>query len=328
MIFADKLVRLRRKNGWSQEDLADKMEVSRQAVSKWESAQSVPDLDKILRLSDLFGVTTDYLLRDELEDEEFTDGPDASPVRRVTLAQANDFLAWRKSAARRIATGVFLCVTAVIPLLLLAAATRVPACHVSENVAAGVGLVSLLALVAGAVATFILCGARNAPYEFLDKEPFETEYGITGMVRERQKAYKGAYTRLNVLGACICVLSPIPLLLGAFTEREVLTVILLAVTLALAGVGAVCFILAGVPWASMEKLLQEGDFTPARRRQSRAREAVATAYWLGAVAVYLGWSFLTGAWETTWVVWPVAGVLYAVVMCLCNLFLGREKPKG
>ena len=59
MILADKIIRLRKKNGWSQEELAGKMNVSRQAVSKWEGAQAIPDLEKILRLGELFGVTTD-----------------------------------------------------------------------------------------------------------------------------------------------------------------------------------------------------------------------------------------------------------------------------
>ena len=63
MIFADKLIRLRKKAGWSQEELAVRLDVSRQSVSKWESAQSIPDLEKIVRLSKLFGVTTDYLIR-------------------------------------------------------------------------------------------------------------------------------------------------------------------------------------------------------------------------------------------------------------------------
>ncbi len=71
MILADKIIRFRKKNGWSQEELAEKMNVSRQAVSKWEAAQTTPDLEKILQLSNLFGVTTDYLLKDELEDEEY-----------------------------------------------------------------------------------------------------------------------------------------------------------------------------------------------------------------------------------------------------------------
>ena len=78
MMFADKLIRLRKKAGWSQEELAARLHVSRQAVSKWEGAQSVPDLEKIVRLSELFGVSTDYLLKDEVGAEAFLAGEDGS----------------------------------------------------------------------------------------------------------------------------------------------------------------------------------------------------------------------------------------------------------
>ena len=72
MIFADKLIDLRKKNGWSQEELAEKLNVSRQAVSKWEGAQSIPDMSRMIQLSELFGVSTDYLLKDNLEQTELT----------------------------------------------------------------------------------------------------------------------------------------------------------------------------------------------------------------------------------------------------------------
>lgn len=67
MILADKIADLRKKNGWSQEELANQLGVSRQAVSKWESASSIPDLDKIVKMSLIFGVSTDYLLKDSIE---------------------------------------------------------------------------------------------------------------------------------------------------------------------------------------------------------------------------------------------------------------------
>ena len=67
MILADKIIDLRKKNGWSQEDLAEKLNVSRQSVSKWESAQSVPDMGRVVQMSELFGVSTDYLLKDAQE---------------------------------------------------------------------------------------------------------------------------------------------------------------------------------------------------------------------------------------------------------------------
>ena len=94
MILADKIINLRKKNGMSQEDLAGKLNVSRQSVSKWESAQSIPDLDKIIQMSSIFGVSTDFLLKDEIELEDTSALVDTEPdsvTRRVSMEQANDF---------------------------------------------------------------------------------------------------------------------------------------------------------------------------------------------------------------------------------------------
>ena len=63
MNIADRIQYLRKQNGYSQEELADKVGVSRQAVSKWESEQSIPDLEKVIIMSELFEVTTDYILK-------------------------------------------------------------------------------------------------------------------------------------------------------------------------------------------------------------------------------------------------------------------------
>ena len=88
MIFADKLIALRKKAGYSQEELAQQLNVTRQSVSKWEGAQSVPDIEKILQISKLFGVTTDYLLKDEMGEPEYAES-EPTALRRVTLEQAN-----------------------------------------------------------------------------------------------------------------------------------------------------------------------------------------------------------------------------------------------
>mgnify|MGYP000834729067 FL=1 len=58
MILADKIITLRKKAGWSQEELASQLGVTRQSVSKWEGAQSVPDLDKVVQMSRLFGAVS------------------------------------------------------------------------------------------------------------------------------------------------------------------------------------------------------------------------------------------------------------------------------
>lgn len=324
MILADKIIRLRKKNGWSQEELAEKMQVSRQAVSKWEGAQTIPDLGKILMLGNLFGVTTDYLLKDEMEDEEFTE-ENCTSVRKISIAQANDFLEWRKLASIRIAVGTFLCVIAAIPLLILGAATEVSAWHISENTAAVVGLSAALIIVSIAVAMFIFCGFKNAPFDFIDKEPFEIEYGVAGMVKEKQKAYRRIYIGCNVIGVCICILAPIPLFIGTFVKEDFFTVLMFTVTLFLAGIGAVIFIISGVRWASMQKLLKEGDFTVREKRRNQIIEEISAVYWLITTAVYFGWSFGINDWGETWIVWPIASVLFAAVLCLCNLFFDQKK---
>lgn len=326
MILADKIIRLRKKNGWSQEELAEKVQVSRQAISKWEGAQTVPDLEKILMLSKLFGVTTDYLLKDEIEDEEFSDEAEHTSLKRITLEQANEFLEWRKLASIKIAVATFMCIFAAIPLLLLGAAAEEPTLHVSEDLATGIGLIMLAIIISGAVAIFAACGFQNAPFEFIDKEPFETEYGVIGMVKERQKAYKRAYSRSNIIGTCICIISPVPLFIGSllFAEREFLMAVMLTVTMLIVGIGVVFFIISGVQWASMQKLLKEGEFAPEEIKKSHIKEAVGRPYWLITTAIYLGWSFLTNDWGDTWVVWPIAGILFAVVMSLCNLMIDRK----
>ena len=63
MNLAGRIQYLRKQKGYSQEELADKVGVSRQAVSKWESKQSTPDLDKIVAMSEIFEVSTDYILK-------------------------------------------------------------------------------------------------------------------------------------------------------------------------------------------------------------------------------------------------------------------------
>lgn len=66
MILADKIMNLRKKAGWSQEELAEQLNVTRQSVSKWEGARAVPDMEKVVQMSRIFVVSTDYLLKDEM----------------------------------------------------------------------------------------------------------------------------------------------------------------------------------------------------------------------------------------------------------------------
>lgn len=327
MIFADKLIQLRKKSGWSQEELAEQMNVTRQSVSKWEGAQSIPDLEKMIRLSELFGVSTDYLLKDSIEEMEgISHVEDPSSRRCVSMEEANAFLAVKAATAGPIAFATFLCILSPICLIVLGAFSEIPRYGLGENVAAGIGLIVLIAFVASAVAIFITSGTKTVPYEHLEKEIFETAYGVSGMVKERKEQYRGAYTRNNVIGTCLCIASVIPLFVGLIIDEEndLFLCMMLAIMLIIVGIGVQFFIRSGIIWASYEKLLQEGDYTKVKKERQPVMAAITTAYWLIVTAIYLSYSFITGNWKMSWIVWAVAGVLYPAVMGILNA-LNRRK---
>lgn len=320
MLLADKIVTLRKRAGWSQEELAAQLGVSRQSVSKWEGAQSVPDMQKVVQMSRLFGVTTDYLLKEELGEPEPAPAESDAPLRCVTMEQAADYLSLRRAAAPKLAAATLLCVLSPVALLLLAALSDRPGAALSENAAAGIGLCVLLVLVAAAVAVFITCAAQVKAYAFLETEPFETAYGVTGMVRERRAAAAPEHTRGKVAGTVLCILSAVPLFIAVcLNGPDLLYVAAVCLLLVLAGVGSALFVYGGVYQAAMDRLLEEGDYVRPRKRQNGVVGAVSAIYWLTATAAYLLWTF--GPWwdaqpQDTWILWAVAGVLYGAVMAL------------
>lgn len=320
MLLADKIVTLRKRAGWSQEELAAQLGVSRQSVSKWEGAQSVPDMQKVVQMSRLFGVTTDYLLKEELGEPEPAQSEPDAPLRCVTMEQAADYLALRQAAAPKLAAATLLCVLSPVALLLLAALSDRPGTAISENAAAGIGLCVLLVLVAVAVAVFITCAAQVKAYAFLETEPFETAYGVTGMVRERRAAAAPEHTRGKVAGTVLCILSAVPLFIAVCLDGpDLLYVGAVCLLLVLAGIGSAVFVSGGVYWAAMDRLLEEGDYVRPRKRQNGVVGAISSIYWLTVTAAYLLWTF--GPWwdaqpQDTWILWAVAGVLYGAVMAL------------
>ncbi len=322
MILADKIVSLRKKAGWSQEDLAEKLGVTRQSVSKWEGAQSVPDMDKVVQMSRLFGVTTDYLLKDEIEEQAAT-LVEESPLRRVTMKQASAYLALRKAAAPKIAIATALCITSPVTLILLAGMSEVQRFHISENAAAGIGLCVLLALVALAVSIFLRTGAEAKEYRFLEEEPFETEYGVEGMVRQRQREYKDTHTRLVTVGVVLCVLAAVPLFAAmCISGSDLLYIAAVCALLVLVAIGCLALVTAGVYQGAMEQLLEEGDYTRPQKKHHKLMGTVTMIYWLTATAVFLLYTYGphgNGQPRYSWIIWAVAGVLYAAVMGIVRI---------
>ena len=325
MILADKIMTLRKKAGWSQEELASQLNVSRQSVSKWEGAQSIPDMDKVVQMSRLFGVTTDFLLKDELEMEETVQSVslDDPPLRRVTMEEASAYLALRRAAAPKMALATFLCVISPVALLMLAAMSEISRFGISENAAAGIGLCVLLVLVAIGVVLFLTCAAKVRDFAFLEEEPFETEYGVSGMVKERRQGFAAAYSRLNIIGTVLCILSAVPLFIVMCMETaDIVYVAAVCLLLIIAGIGCIAFVYGGTINSAMERLLEEGDYTRQQKSRRSVKGAISTIYWLLVTAIFMWYTFGpsgNGQAKYSWFIWAIAGVLYAAVMLVVNL---------
>ena len=319
MILADKIIEERKKNGWSQEELASKLGVSRQAVSKWESAGSIPDLQRILQMSELFGVTTDYLLKDEIEEEPLNEYTETNTIK-VSMEEANQYLDMKSKGSRIVANATSLCILSPVPLIVLGTMTE-------DHILIGFSLVLLLVLVAIAVYLFVNYGLRESHMQHLEKEIFETEYGVSGMVRERREQYEPTFTRNIAIGVVLCILSVIPTIMAGVIEVEdYMSGISVGLLLIIVSIGVNILIRAGMIKSSYDTLLQEGEYTIEEKHLKKKTDAFSGAYWCLMVAIYLGWSFWTNNWKFTWIIWPVAGVLYAAVLGVVKMTIeGREK---
>ncbi|MCR5641684.1 MAG: helix-turn-helix domain-containing protein [Lachnospiraceae bacterium] len=337
MILADKIIELRKKNGWSQEDLAEQLHVSRQSVSKWEGAQSIPDMNKIIAMSNLFGVSTDVLLKDELSLEDGTsqevvasveqrDGEGELPIKAISMEDANTYLKENTEFARPIACGVSLCILSPVLLIILGGFSEYGVIPLSEMQAAGIGLVVLFLLIMGAVALFVIHGMKHSRWDYLEKSFLDTAYGVDGMVRERREKYRSRFMTELVSGIAICIGSLIPMgvILVIFGDKgrsaEVAMVACVGCMLVLLALGVHLIIHASIVWSGFQQLLEEGDYT----RENKAFNATPwmTGYWIFVTAVYLGVSFLTERWDLTWIIWLVA---VAVCTILAGVFGKKNK---
>ena len=315
MILADKIIENRKKNGWSQEELAYKLDVSRQSVSKWESAQAIPDMKKILQMAELFGVTTDYLLKDDIEEEVIpvtnsTNYEQEEKIVRVSMEEANNFLEYNEKAASPISLGVMLCIISAVPLLLLLAFAQGYKSTISEHSVTMIGIIVLLIMIACAVTIFIFVSAKGNSFKYLEEKDIDTDYGVSGMAKEARTKYEGTFTRSIVIGVVLCIISAIPLfvlMINNYTTTNSLALYGISALLMMVGIGVKILVKASMINNGYNKLLEEGDYTRLNKRASRWDGI----YWSIATAIYLAWSFISGRWQSTWIVWPIAGVVFA-----------------
>ena len=327
MILADKIINERKRCGWSQEELAEKLSVSRQSVSKWEGAQAVPDLQKILKMAEIFNVTTDYLLKDELGSEP-VDGPVYTEdkeynVRKVSMEEANAYIDTVKENSPKVALGVLLCVVSPIVLIVLAGLAEIGL--IPENAGVAIGLGVLFGCIVLAVFEFVVYGSKIDKFEYLEKEDFETEYGVDGMVKEKRSKTEEVFNKLILAAVLLCVACPIHLVITAVLGASSMVIIsMVALLLAIVAVAVYIFVAVGCVSDSYKILLKEKEFSKENKKGDKIVGAVAGTYWLVVTAIFLYLGFVSNQWNRNWIIWPIAGLIFASIMTILHAVVRKE----
>ena len=317
MILADKIINERKKNGWSQEELAEMLSVSRQSVSKWESAQAVPDLNRIIKMAEIFGVSTDYLLKDEIEAPVESDNVSDEDIniRKVSLEDASRYISIVKKNNPIASIATMLFVLCPVVLIELAGLASYYSGIITENIAALIGLIILFVCIAIGVIGWLMVEGKEKEFNFLDKEEYETLYGVDGMVKEKKADFDKKKMPLLFTAIVLFILCPVGVITAGLLEvSEFIIVSMVALLLMMVAAGVGIMIYIARTSSIYKNLLKEDKLSKEQQRRKNAIGKLGGAYWCLVVAAYLVMGIGFNRWEFAGIVFPIAGVLYAAIL--------------
>jgi len=336
-MLSEKIINLRKSRGWSQEELAERLDVSRQSVSKWESGVSNPELDKIVAMSTLFGVSTDYLLKDASHPEPETAEPFADtdgeevaqiieeeplPKREVNSVEAEEYLTAVKKAGPRIALGVLLCILSPVFFFFFEALFEAGA-YITEGIVAAGGFLMLFVFVCVAIAIFIPTGMSLSKYEYLEKNVLVLPEALDKTLRQDYEMNNKKELLHITTGILLCIFGALQLILVGclFPNNEMLLIVSLCFLFLFAAIGVYIIVRTCFLRGAYQRLLQLEDYTERHKKNTARFEIIGDVYWMIVLAIYLGTSFLTHRWDVTWIIWPIAAVLSSPV----EMIVGRKR---
>lgn len=325
MNLAEKIIKLRKQVGWSQEELAEQLDVSRQSVSKWESGNSVPDLKKIVKLASLFSVSTDDLLTAESDAMDTHYQPHTNAVKQINLQQALSYSDSKMVVSVLTIKGIILSLCSVIPLFLLLTITNIFPTIMSQKSASVLGLLGLLILVATAAYFLIKTTQYQDEHNVIEKQDFELRQEVRDAFNQRLRVFIPRYHRILVGGIFLCMVSFVPLVvvnsLFAAAEWSLVMVSLMFIMIA---IGIALVVSATTQHNVYKMLLQRGIKDSSVVEQNKRILKLSVFYWALLSAIYLAWSLWSMDWAVTWILFPVGALLYVALAALFG-FLKHDK---
>jgi transcriptional regulator with XRE-family HTH domain len=285
MNFGIKLQALRKEKRISQEALAGQLNVSRQAVSKWETGEGYPEMETIIMISNLFGVTLDYLMKDNKEEEPLM-SEDAITLSSVEL---EDFFRFKK----RFAFIIALAVASIIVSVSLSVFFD------DNNLAIG----AMFLIVALAVGSMTMIGMMDAKYTYLDKKTILLKSSDLELMKEKQEKFNTIFPLLIAFGVFLIIAG-----LAVTVIFDDVSDFFAGIFLWMVATVIATFIYSGVLENTYRQICNNKSFVKEVKENEQNNKYYMITMPLAAM-VYLLLGFVFDAWHPGWLVFPVTAII-------------------
>lgn len=289
MSLSDNLRALRKQKGYSQEQLAERLNVSRQAVSKWESDNGYPEMESLIILSDLFECTIDDLLKNDLTQHNPT-AKQAYDKHYSLIAKAYTF--------------------GVVSILLGVCAYLFAEIYFSENTKSEfIGEIIFLFFVLIGVITFVYFGMKDSHFKNSHFKNSHSE--ITDYYTDSQRSeFNQTYSLSIATGVGVILFAVVLQILieNLYNENLANGLFMVFVTIA---VGIFVY------FGTLKSKYDQVDLKVIKQEKRNKKVSIYCGIIMMIVtAIYLGCSFTTNAWHISWIVYPIGGIICGIVWLL------------
>lgn len=313
--FGKTLNALRKEKGWTQTELADKLGVTNQAISKWETGDSFPDTALLIPLSELFGITVDSLLKGKYG----VAGRQTSQDVNIQTRNNNDDEdipaikppEWKRKFAILLCIGLAFVFAGITQLVVVALVNEKDVLY---------GTIIMFLLFTAGIPFFVYGGIIDSLY-FLDVKD------------ERYKPEIKRFAIKITIGVALCILAATSAvccgIADLFPEKETLILTLsLSVMFALIFAGVALFVIGGLAFSNVAKQSAPQVISQQRKNHGKGRLSdFSGVVILAATAVFLLLGFLKNLWHPAWVVFPIGGIICAILSVLDDALGKTPKDK-
>ena len=299
MSFSENLRVLRKKEEMSQEQLAEKLNVSRQAVSKWESEQGYPEMETLIQISNLFHCSIDQLIKETLVE---------TSLEEINFKAMYDQFYQKFSLRCTIGIGLILLGVSVFLLL----AIFFPDGSKTEFIPT---VVFLLFVLSGVI-SFIIAGTQMDAFK---KKNYDVPFDLyTMQEKDRFNKTFGFAIAFGVASILLGVIIQV-LLDGLLFEEIANFVFMLFIS-----IGVCVFVYFGTQKSKFEEIEKHSE-----EKQKEAKKEIVIGTFCGiimiiAIIIYFLWSFLTNDWHISWLVFPIGGMLCGIVALVVELIYSTK----